>query len=72
MYDILFAKFTQIPICKQVLLLTQNAILLHGSRGIPICQQFNLEKIRNELKNNKIFNSFYCNTIDKFNNLVIF
>ena len=35
MEDILFAKFTQVPIGKQVLVLTQNAILLHGTKGIP-------------------------------------
>ena len=45
MEEILIAKFTQVPIAKQVLLLTQNAILLHGATGIPI-----LEKVRNNLK----------------------
>lgn len=50
MYDILFAKFTQISIAKQVLLLTHDAILLHGSRGITISRQINLENIRNKLK----------------------
>jgi ribA/ribD-fused uncharacterized protein len=50
MYDILLAKFTQIPIAKQVLLLTHDAILLHGTRMIPISRQYNLEKIRDELK----------------------
>lgn len=52
MDDILLAKFTQIPIAKQVLLLTHDAILLHGSRGIPITRQINLENIRLYLKNN--------------------
>ena len=51
MDDILLAKFTQIPIAKQVLLLTHDAILLHGTRGIPISRQFNIEKVRNKLKN---------------------
>ena len=51
MDDILLAKFTQIPIAKQVLLLTHNAILLHGTRGIPISRQLNIEKVRNKLKN---------------------
>jgi predicted NAD-dependent protein-ADP-ribosyltransferase YbiA (DUF1768 family) len=50
MYKILLAKFTQIPIAKQVLLLTHDAILLHGAKGIPICRQIELEKVRNELK----------------------
>ena len=50
MYKILLAKFTQIPIAKQVLLLTHDAILLHGTKGIPICRQIELEKVRNELK----------------------
>jgi predicted NAD-dependent protein-ADP-ribosyltransferase YbiA (DUF1768 family) len=52
MDDVLLAKFTQIPIAKQVLLLTRDAILLHGTRGIPISRQFNLEKVRNIIKNN--------------------
>ena len=43
MYEILLAKFTQISIAKKVLLLTHNAILLHGTRGIPICRQIELE-----------------------------
>ena len=51
MNDILLAKFTQIPIAKQVLLLTHNSILLHGTRGIPINRQLNLEKVRTILKN---------------------
>ena len=51
MYKILLAKFTQIPIAKQVLLLTYDAILLHGAKGIPICRQIELEKVRNRLKN---------------------
>lgn len=51
MYDILLEKFTQIPIAKKVLLLTHDAILLHGARGVPISRQFNLEKVRNKLKN---------------------
>lgn len=50
MEDILLAKFTQIPIAKKVLLLTHNAILLHGTKRISISRQYNLEKIRNELK----------------------
>jgi len=54
MHDILLAKFTQIPIAKQVLLLTHDAILLHGSRGIPISRQNNLENIRLYLKNNMV------------------
>jgi predicted NAD-dependent protein-ADP-ribosyltransferase YbiA (DUF1768 family) len=50
MDDILLAKFTQIPIAKQVLLLTHDAILLHGTRGNPIKRQYNLENIRKKLK----------------------
>jgi predicted NAD-dependent protein-ADP-ribosyltransferase YbiA (DUF1768 family) len=50
LYEILLSKFSQIPICNQVLLLTHNAVLLHGARGIPICRQFILEKVRNTLK----------------------
>ena len=51
MEDILLAKFTQIPIAKQVLLLTQTAILLHGTKGIPITRQYDLENVRNKIKN---------------------
>jgi len=53
LYEILLAKFTQIPIAKQVLLLTHNAILLHGTRGIPISQQFQLEEVRKIIKQNE-------------------
>lgn len=49
LYEILWAKFTQIPIAKKALLLTHKAILLHGTRGIPISQQLELEKVRNNL-----------------------
>ena len=51
MEDILLAKFTQVPIAKQVLLLTKNAILLHGSKGIPITRQYDLENVRNKIQN---------------------
>ena len=51
MKDILLVKFTQVPIAKQVLLLTHNAILLHGTRGTPISRQYNLEEVRTKLKN---------------------
>jgi len=47
MEEILFAKFSQISIAKNVLLLTHDSILLHGTRGIPISRQYNLEKVRN-------------------------
>ena len=50
MEEILLAKFTQISIAKQVLLLTKNAILMHGTRGIPITRQYDLENIRNKIK----------------------
>lgn len=51
MEEILMAKFTQVLIAKHVLLLTHDAILLHGTRGTPISRQYSLEKIRNILKN---------------------
>lgn len=54
LYEILLAKFTQIPIAKQVLLLTHDAILLHGTRGTPISRQIQLEEVRNNLKTNII------------------
>ena len=46
MYEILLAKFTQIPIANKVLILTLNAELHHGTRGIPIERQLNMEKVR--------------------------
>jgi predicted NAD-dependent protein-ADP-ribosyltransferase YbiA (DUF1768 family) len=49
LYEILWAKFTQIPIAKQILLLTHKAILLHGTRGTPISRQFQLEEVRNKI-----------------------
>jgi hypothetical protein len=49
MYDILLAKFTQIPIAKQVLLLTKNATLWHGSNGMPLTRQHELENVRNKI-----------------------
>lgn len=49
LYKILLAKFTQVPIAKQVLLLTRDATLLHGARGIPMSEQFELEAVRNVL-----------------------
>jgi predicted NAD-dependent protein-ADP-ribosyltransferase YbiA (DUF1768 family) len=51
MEAILLAKFTQVSIAKQVLLLTQTAILLHGTKGIPITRQYELENVRNKIKN---------------------
>jgi len=54
-HEILLAKFTQIPIAKKALLLTHKAILLHGTRGILISQQLELEKVRNKLN----INTFY-------------
>jgi len=49
MEDILSAKFRQVAIAKRVLLLTGNAILLHGTRGVHIRRQFDLEKVRESL-----------------------
>ena len=54
MKDILFAKFTQVDIANKVLALTKNAELLHGSKGIPITRQYELEAVRNQLNDNKI------------------
>ena len=48
--NILYQKFTQVEIAKNVLLKTCNAILLHGTRGIPIERQYILEEIREEIK----------------------
>jgi predicted NAD-dependent protein-ADP-ribosyltransferase YbiA (DUF1768 family) len=51
MEEILLAKFTQIHIAKQVLLLTKNAIFLHSSKGIPITRQYDLENVRDKIQN---------------------
>lgn len=53
MEEILLCKFTQVPIAKQVLLLTHNAILLHGTKGIPITRQYDLENVRNKIIKSK-------------------
>jgi hypothetical protein len=44
--DILYQKFTQVDLAKEVLIKTKDAILLHGTRGIPIERQYDLEEIR--------------------------
>jgi predicted NAD-dependent protein-ADP-ribosyltransferase YbiA (DUF1768 family) len=45
MEKILYAKFTQVSLAKQVLLETKDAILLHSTRG-PAERQYILEKVR--------------------------
>jgi predicted NAD-dependent protein-ADP-ribosyltransferase YbiA (DUF1768 family) len=45
MEEILFEKFTQVPLANQVLRLTRNAVLLHSTRGPPI-RQVELETVR--------------------------
>ena len=50
LHEILLAKFTQISIAKQALLLTRDATLLHGTRGTPIHRQYELEEVRNLIK----------------------
>ena len=50
MKEILLCKFTQNIELKNVLLLTKNAILLHGAKGIPISRQYDLEEVRNNLQ----------------------
>lgn len=49
MKEILICKFTQNNELRSVLLLTKNAILLHGAKGIPISRQYDLEEVRNYL-----------------------
>ena len=51
MKKILLAKFSQINLAKRVLLLTKNAILLHVTRFIRKQRQYDLEYVRNKLKN---------------------
>jgi len=50
MKEILLAKFTQVPIAKHVLLSTNEAKLLHKTRGTPMIREHNLEYVRNQLK----------------------
>ena len=50
MKEILICKFTQNNELCNVLLLTKKAILLHGSKGIPISRQYDLEEVRNYLE----------------------
>ena len=50
MEDILFAKFSQVELANRVLLATNNAILLHGTRGIPVQRQVELERVRELLR----------------------
>lgn len=54
---ILRAKFNQVEVAKRVLLLTKDAELWHGTRGIPKTQQLALERIRSELQSNLSFES---------------
>ena len=50
MESILFCKFTQVPLANRVLLLTRNAILLHGARFLPVERQLELESVREKLR----------------------
>jgi len=51
MEDILYAKFSQNELPKQVLLATKDAILSHGTgRGADITRQFELENVRERLR----------------------
>ena len=45
---ILMEKFMQVPLAKDVLLETKDAILLHGAMG-PATRQYELEKVRSLL-----------------------
>jgi predicted NAD-dependent protein-ADP-ribosyltransferase YbiA (DUF1768 family) len=48
--DILFAKFTQNELPRKVLLSTKDAILTHGTRGVEITRQIELENVRNRIR----------------------
>jgi predicted NAD-dependent protein-ADP-ribosyltransferase YbiA (DUF1768 family) len=50
MEGILYAKFSQIPEMKILLLATGNAILMHGTRGTPKMRQYALENVRSRLR----------------------
>jgi len=54
MEDILLAKFSQVDLAKKVLLATNNAILLHGTRGMSPQRQRELEKVREKLRHLEI------------------
>lgn len=47
--DILYAKFSQVPIAQKVLLATRDAELWHGTRGSPKARQYILEQVREKL-----------------------
>lgn len=47
--EILYAKFHQVPLARQVLIATRDAELWHGSRGVPKARQFELERVREAL-----------------------
>jgi ribA/ribD-fused uncharacterized protein len=53
MKSIIFCKFTQVPLANRVLLLTRNANLLHGARFVPVERQFELEFVRQELRESR-------------------
>ena len=49
MYIAMFAKFSQNEDLKTILLLTRDAILTHGTRGVPTTVQHELMRVRAEL-----------------------
>ena len=49
MYTAMYAKFSQNPDMKQVLLLTQDAELWHGAPRIPKTRQYPLEQVRAQI-----------------------
>jgi ribA/ribD-fused uncharacterized protein len=48
--EALYAKFSQVPLAQQVLVATGDAALLHGTRGIPVQRQMELEHVRRRVK----------------------
>lgn len=45
----MYAKFSQNPILREVLLATGNAQLLHRTRGVPLHRVYDLEAVRKKL-----------------------
>lgn len=49
MYQAMYAKFSQNPELKKVLLATKDATLTHGTRGVPTKPVYTLMKVRERL-----------------------
>lgn len=48
--SILYAKFSQVELARRILLATCDAVLLHGTRGVPVTRQVELESVRRQIR----------------------